>query len=173
MQIRPERTTDHPHVHHVNTAAFGQPAEADLVDKLRARAEPLISLVAADADGTLVGHILFSPVTLDGHPELGLMGLAPMAVAPDRQRSGIGSALVEAGLDACRALGTAAVVVLGHPEYYPRFGFRPASHWDLASEYDAPDEAFMALELEAGALRGATGTVRYHPTFGELEDEVP
>lgn len=131
------------------------------------RAEPLVSLVALD-EGAIVGHILFSPVTVDGHPELLLMGLAPMAVAPEHQRRGIGSALVEAGLTACKALGATAVVVLGHPEYYPRFAFRPASGWGLVSEYDAPDEAFMALELRDGALRGVSGTVRYHPAFGEL-----
>lgn len=126
-----------------------------------------MSLVAAEGE-TLVGHIAFSPVTFtfaDGDDVL-MMGLAPMAVDPPRQRHGIGSALVRAGLDECRRLGAIAVVVLGHPEYYPRFGFRPASRFGVKSEYQVPDDVFMALELRARALDGRTGTVRYHPVFG-------
>ena len=97
MRIRPEKPGDHAGVRAVNVAAFETPAEADLVDALRAQAWPLVSLVA-DEDGAIVGHIMFSPVTLPGHPALALMGLAPMAVTPARQRAGIGSALVRAGL---------------------------------------------------------------------------
>ena len=96
------------------------------------------------------------------------MGLAPMAVLPARQRGGIGSALVRAGLDACRQLGCTAVVVLGHPAYYPRFGFQPASRFALGCEYDVPDEAFMALEVEPGSLVGKAGTIRYHRAFAEV-----
>jgi putative acetyltransferase len=124
--IRTERAGDQAGVRAVNVAAFETPAEADLVDALRARARPLVSLVAEDA-GAIVGHILFSPVTLPGHPALALMGLAPMAVAPPRQRSGIGSGLVHAGLEACRRLPADVVVVLGHPEYYPLPACGPAS----------------------------------------------
>ena len=96
------------------------------------------------------------------------MGLAPMAVLPGRQRQGIGSELVRAGLDECRRLGFGAIVVLGHAEYYPRFGFVPASKFGLKSEYDVPDDVFMALELIPGALRGRAGTIRYHPTFAAM-----
>jgi putative acetyltransferase len=125
VQIRAETDADHAAIHAVNAAAFPTAAEADLVDALRQQARPLISLVA-EQDGVIVGHILFSPVTLDSQPDLRIMGLAPMAVAPEHQRSGIGSALVRAGLEQCRQLGYQAVVVLGHPEYYPRFGFVPS-----------------------------------------------
>jgi putative acetyltransferase len=167
MVIRAEEPRDSRAIHSVEAAAFGQPTEAELVDALRRDATPLVSLVADDA-GAIVGHALFSPVTLDGNPALRLMGLGPMAVAPARQRSGIGAALVREGLAACARTGIAGVVVLGHPEYYPRFGFVPASRFGIGSEYDAPDEAFMAIELVAGTLAAATGTVRYHPAFGAV-----
>jgi putative acetyltransferase len=165
--IRPEEPGDRAGVRAVNVAAFGTPAEADLVDALRVQARPLVSLVADEA-GAIVGHIMFSPVTLPGHAALELMGLAPMAVTPERQRAGIGSALVGAGLEACRRGATDAVVVLGHPAYYPRFGFAPGVRRGLGCEYDVPAEAFMVLELRPGALRGASGTVQYHVVFASL-----
>ncbi len=168
MLIRAEKDTDRAAIHAVNAAAFPTPAEADLVDALRRQAHPLISLVA-ERDGTILGHILFSPVALDSRPDLRIMGLAPMAVAPEHQRSGIGSALVRAGLDECRQRGFSAAVVLGHPEYYPRFGFSPAVRYGIRSEYDVPDEVFMAMELVPGALRDATGTIKYHPAFNSVE----
>ena len=165
--IRPERPGDPAGVRAVNAAAFPTSAEANLVDALRARARPLVSLVAQEG-GVIVGHILFSPVTLPGRPALALMGLASMAVARARQRAGIGSALVLAGLEACRRLPADAVVVLGHPEYYPRFGFAPGVRTGLGCEYDVPAAAFMVLELRPGALRGATGTIKYHAAFASL-----
>ena len=165
VRIRPEAPADRSAVHKVNALAFGRPDEARLADALRAQARPYLSLVA-ELEGELIGHIVFTPVTLEG--VAGVMGLAPMAVRPDRQRSGIGSALVRAGLEHCNTQGASAVVVLGHPEYYPRFGFAPAARFGLVSEYDAPPEAFMALELEPGALAGARGTVRYHRAFAAL-----
>ena len=167
MLIRPEENQDRAAVHALNSAAFGSPAEANLVDALRQEARPVISLVAAD-DQTVVGHIMFSPVVLPGDPGLRMKGLAPMAVAPQHQRQGIGSALVRAGLERCKMLGFGAVVVLGHPEYYPRFGFAPASRFGISCEYEAPDEAFMLIELETGYLRGASGKVQYHTAFGKL-----
>ena len=166
-EIRKEREGEFAATRDIHLAAFETPAEADLVDALRRRAQPIVSLVAARG-GTLVGHILFSPVSLTGHPEIRLMGLAPMAVAPDYQRQGIGSQLVRAGLEGCRRIEAAAIVVLGHADYYPRFGFRKASSFGIRSEYEVPDEVFMAMELEADALANATGTVHYHAAFGEL-----
>jgi putative acetyltransferase len=128
-----------------------------------------VSLVAL-CDGALVGHIFFSPVTIAAAPvELVPMGLAPVGVLPAYQRAGIGGALVRAGLAACRALGARAVVVLGHPSYYPRFGFVPARRFGLHCEYVPPDDdAFMARELQPGALAGVTGVVRYAPAFANL-----
>ena len=164
MIIRDERQGDTERIRGVNLAAFGTSTEADLVDALRRKATPLVSLVAED-DANVVGHILFSPVTLASKPGLILMGLAPMAVVPSRQRQGVGSTLVLEGLERCRQLNVAAVVVLGHPEYYPRFGFLPAVRLSLRSEYDVPEEAFMVRELRDGVLRGLSGTIRYHPVF--------
>jgi len=164
--VRAERAGDAEAVRRVNELAFGAAAEADLVDALRANAQPQVSLVAVDDAGEVAGHIFFSPVTVE--PEavgLLLMGLGPMAVLPRLQKSGVGSRLVKEGLKECRRLGCAAVVVLGHPTYYPRFGFARASRLGLRCSYEVPDEVFMAMELEPGALGGRRGLVRYHPAF--------
>jgi len=164
MLIRAEKECDRDAVYAVNKSAFEMPSEADLVDVLRQQAQPVVSLVAEE-NGEVVGHIMFSPVSLSDHPNLKLMGLSPMAVAPVHQRTGIGSALVRSGLDQCRQLDFVAVVVLGHPDYYPRFGFLPSSQFGIDSEYDVPEEVFMAMELRPEALTGKTGRVRYHPAF--------
>jgi putative acetyltransferase len=167
MLIRAEKETDQHAVYAVNVAAFDTPSEAILVDALRQQAHPVVSLVAED-DGEFVGHIMFSPVSLSGHPELKVMGLGPMAVAPGYQRKGIGSALVRAGIKRCGQLGFGAVVVLGHPEYYPRFGFTPASRFDIDSEYEVPEGVFMVVELHADALSEKTGRVKYHAAFNDV-----
>jgi len=120
------------------------------------------------SDSRLAALEAISPVMLAGHGGLALMGLAPMAVVPARQRQGIGSALVRGGLDRCRQCACDAIVVLGHPEYYPRFGFAPASAFGLTSEYDVPDEVFMVLELKQGVLRGKSGVIRYHAAFANV-----
>ncbi len=168
--VRRERLDDVAAIRAVNELAFGSAVEAGLVDALRARGQATLSLVAVEAD-RVVGHILFSPVTIDpagesGGRKVAALGLGPMAVLPTRQRRGIGSLLVRTGLEACRAGGHGCVVVLGHPEYYPRFGFAPASRQGVRWEHPAPDEAFMLLELRAGALGGRGGIVRYQPEFG-------
>lgn len=167
VEIRASSKSDVSGVRTVNESAFETPAEANLVDCLQEHSGSLISLVAEER-GEIVGHILFSPVTLEEHSEPKLLGLAPMAVLPGRQRRGIGSALVRAGLERCRETNVAAVVVLGHPEFYSRFGFVPASKFGIQCEYDVPDEVFLATELESGGLSGRAGLVRYHPAFREL-----
>jgi len=167
MEIREERETDHTAVHAVNISAFETPSEANLADALRKQATPVVSLVAKEGD-ILVGHIMFSPVTLSGHPELKISGLAPMAVMPEYQRKGIGSALVRAGLAQCKQLGFDAVVVLGHTEYYPRFGFSPSFRFGINCEYDVPEDAFMAMELKPDVLRERKGQVKYHAEFSNL-----
>jgi putative acetyltransferase len=131
--------------------------------------EPQFSLVAELRAEGVVGHILFTPVEIRSSSSTSkAMGLGPMAVLPSCQRQGVGSALVEAGLAACRAAGELVLVVLGHPSYYPRFGFQPA--WDLGLYYIAPgpNAAFMVHELERGALDGRTGEVLYHAAFDAL-----
>ncbi len=174
--VRRERPDDLAAIRAVNELAFGTAAEADLVDALRARGQATLSLVAAEGH-RVVGHILFSPVTIESGGEPGgdsggdsaaALGLGPMAVLPTRQRLGIGSALVRAGLAACRDAGHGCVVVLGHPEYYPRFGFTRASRHGVTWEHPAPDEAFMLVELRDGALGGRGGIVRYPPEFGAV-----
>jgi len=167
MRIRPEEEPDRAAVRAVNEAAFETPAEANLVDGLRAKRLPLISLVA-DVDGRIAGHILFSPVALADHPGLRLMGLGPMAVVPEYQRRGIGSALVQTGLKRCKELGFLAVVVVGHPDYYPRFGFVPAARHALQCEYDVPADVFMVAELTVGALQGKSGLVCYDEAFASV-----
>ena len=167
MLVRAEQDKDRAAVHAVYVAAFETPSEANLVDALREQAQPVVSLVAEE-DGAIAGHTMFSPVSLLGHPGLKVMGLAPMAVAPKHQRKGTGSALVRAGLEQCRQLGFVAVVVLGHAGYYPRFGFLPSTHFGIGCEYDVPEDVFMAMELQPAALRGITGTVKYHAAFGDV-----
>ncbi|MBU8914053.1 MAG: N-acetyltransferase [Spirochaetales bacterium] len=167
MLIRAEEESDQAAVYAVNASAFETPAEAQLVDALREQAQPVVSLVAED-NGKVVGHIMFSPVSLSGHPDLRVMGLGPLAVAPEHQRNGVGSALVGAGLDQCRHLGLAAIIVLGHPGYYPRFGFSPSSRFGIDSQYQVPEEVFMAMELQPGALSGKHGTIKYHAAVSNM-----
>ncbi|HPO15147.1 MAG TPA: N-acetyltransferase, partial [Candidatus Hydrogenedentes bacterium] len=155
LSIRRETSRDIPRVRAINEDAFGQPLEADVVDKLRVQCEDVLSLVAEDKD-TVVGHILFSPAVIESPkgPVNG-MGLAPVAVAQDRQRSGVGSALIRQGLAMLRARGCPFVIVLGHPEYYPRFGFQPASKFGIRCQWDnVPEEAFMIHIFDEASARG-------------------
>jgi len=165
--IREERPVDAAAVFAVHAAAFAGDAEARLVDRLRAAGKLTVALVAENAAGEIVGHVAFSPVqvTSGKAPSAGL-GLAPLAVRPDCQRRGIGSRLVRQGLAACRRVAAPYVVVLGEQAYYTRFGFRPASQWNLDNEYGAGDE-FMALELSPGGLPEG-GLIRYAQEFAEL-----
>ncbi len=166
--IRDERPGDLEAIGDVNRLAFGGEAEAILVDRLRAGGCVIASLVAETA-GRIVGHILFSEVRIDT-PDgaVPAASLAPMAVLPHFQRNGIGAALVRRGLDVCRERGWSIVLVVGHPRYYPRFGFSAALAGRLRNPF-AFGDAFMALELAPAALAGISGTVVYPDAFREME----
>jgi putative acetyltransferase len=164
ITIRPESAADLPLVRRILEEAFEQPDEADLVDLLRERGKLTLALVAEEG-GQPVGHLAMSPVSVDSAPQLHGLGLGPMAVLPERQNQGIGSLLARAALEECRRLGTDYAVVLGHPEYYPRFGFAPAGRFGLHCVWPVPEGVFMALELRPGALAGCRGLVRYQPEF--------
>lgn len=165
--IRPERDSGRPAIWSVNRAAFDTEAEAELVDVLRDGGFNEVSLVA-EFDGQVVGHILFTPLTVISESGLvDALSLAPMAVLPSHQRQGIGSRLVEAGLQECRDQGHRIVFVLGHPEFYRRFGFSS----EVARRLDSPfgrGDAWMARELVTGALEGIHGRVEYPRPFGNL-----
>ena len=167
--IRPEQKDHIPGVRQVEERAFKREAEAELVDRLRARGKATLSLVAVD-DDEVVGHVLFSPVTLvNGDDRFEIVGLGPVAVDPKRQNEGIGSRLIRAGLEEIRQSGYAAVVVLGDPAYYARFGFGPARRYGIF--YDAPgipEDAFQVLELRRGVLGGHSGSAQYVEEFNEV-----
>jgi len=168
MIYRPEQPSDIDAIQAVNQAAFPTEAEARLVDALRDSGRLIISLVAEET-GKIVGHIGFSPVTLSTAPDnTSGIGLAPLAVLPDRQRRGIGSQLVKAGLEACKQAGFTYVIVLGDPGYYGQFGFSRASSYGLGNEYGVEDE-FMVLALQPGRIPVAQGTIRYAPEFALVE----
>jgi putative acetyltransferase len=163
FRVREEKPDDKTEVRRVNEAAFGRPDEADLVDRLREEGAILASLVA-EVVTQIVGHILFSRMwieTTESHVEA--VALAPMAVMPEHQRHGIGGAMIRAGLDLLRARGEAIVIVLGHPNYYPRFGF--SSEFTQSLQHPFRRDAYMALELQPAALAKVRGKIRYPAAF--------
>jgi putative acetyltransferase len=166
--IRLETAADRAAIFEVNRLAFGQDGEATLVDALRDGGYVCASLVA-ECGGQVVGHILFSDMAIITETgALAALALAPMAVLPEFQNRGIGSAMVRRGLEHCREQGHRIVTVLGHPNFYPRFGFSAKLAESIASPFGAGD-SWMALELVAGSLRGVVGRVEYAPPFGALE----
>jgi putative acetyltransferase len=166
LTIRHEAVSDAPAIRLVLEQAFARHQEADLVEALRRRGTVTLSLVAVE-DGEIVGQSLFSPVTIaSAHRRVEALGLGPMAVLPAVQRRGLGTQLVHAGLEACRDIDQAIVVVLGHPAFYRRFGFTPAVRYGIRSEFDVPEEVFMLLELREGAASGGGGVALYQPEFG-------
>jgi putative acetyltransferase len=168
IRIRLEEPRDILAVRNINEQAFGEPAEADIVDKLRVSCPDAVSLVAVE-DGCVVGHIFFTPATVEGESGAIVgMGLAPMAVLAERQREGIGSALVRRGLEILRARGCPFVIVLGHPQYYPRFGFESASKYGLKCQWEGvPEEAFMVIIFDEARMEGVSGVARYRDEFDE------
>ena len=172
IRIREERPEDIKEIRKVNqeafTQAFGQAPEADFVDRLRENNPRLLSIVAVNGDNAVVGHILFSPVRIQGDRIVEGMGLAPMAVLPKHQRQGIGTRMVQAGIEMLKNQGRPFIIVLGHPEYYPRFGFERASHKGIRSQWEGvPDEAFMIMILDEKAMEGISGIARYRSEFDE------
>ena len=168
IEISPERQRDADAIYAVNAEAFGRDSESMLVDLLRNSDSfiPELSLVARMGDN-IVGHILFTKVRIAGNDgsEYESLALAPMSVSPGYQHQGIGTALVNTGLERARQLGYKSVIVLGHESYYPRFGFTPASQWNIGAPFEVPELAFMAMELVPGGLEGVGGTVQYSKEF--------
>lgn len=170
IAIRAEQPTDIASIFAVNRLAFGGDAEARLVDALRGTAHwiPELSLVAEE-DGVVVGHILFTRVSVaDGGCAAPALALAPMAVRPERQSAGIGTRLVREGLARARALGHGVVIVLGHPTYYPRFGFVPAAPHGIRYPGPVHESSFLVAELAPGSLAAVRGVVEYAPAFASL-----
>ena len=166
MEIRDERAGDQEAIRRVHLDAFGGDVEARLVDLLRARGKTVTSLVAED-NGQVVGHILFSPVTIDAEADCRALGLAPVGVRTAHQRRGVGASLVREGLARCADAGYDFVVLVGDPDYYTRFGFHAAKAHGLDNEYGVNDE-FMVLELRTNSLDRVRGLVRYAPEFAEV-----
>jgi putative acetyltransferase len=165
--VRAETDRDIESIRRIHRRAFETSAEADAVDLLRSRGKLLLSLIA-EWEGQAVGHIAFSRAILSANPGLPGTGLAPVAVDPAFQRKGVGSLLVRAGLEKCRALGYEFSIVLGHPNFYPRFGYVPASRFGLHCIWKVPDEAFLAIEFRPGALAGVSGLAAYEPEFDNV-----
>jgi putative acetyltransferase len=165
--IREENPRDASAIRDLLVQAFGSPAEADIVDALRLQCRDQVSLVA-ERKGAVVGHILFTPVVIDtGHAPMQGYGLAPLAVRPDAQRRGVGSTLVRAGIERVARLGAPFIVVIGHPEYYPRFGFVPASAHGVRCQWEGiPDPAVMIHLLDPSVAARLGGVARYRPEFG-------
>jgi putative acetyltransferase len=158
MRVRTEQERDRDAVREIVAAEFDTGIEADFVESIRKQSAQVVSLVAEDS-GHVVGHILLSPVTLDGDPDTRLVGLVSLAVVPDRQGEGIGSALMRAGLDRCRELDFDGAVALGHADYYGRFGFSPAAKYGIRPSHGLPEDALLAIELRPQALEGKRGIV--------------
>lgn len=166
MIIRRETKEDFNSIYEINKRAFKQENESKLIERIRVSKNfiPELSLVAEE-NGKIVGHILFSKIAIKGEKEYETLALAPMAVLPKFQKQGIGGKLIREGLNKARELGFDSAIVLGHKDYYPRFGFERASKWNIKCSFEVPDEAFMAIELNSGALVEKAGIVEYPEEF--------
>ncbi|MFB0560660.1 MAG: GNAT family N-acetyltransferase [Candidatus Lokiarchaeia archaeon] len=167
IKIRSEKPNEYAEISEAYRTAFEQDNEARLVEDLRSTPNfiPELSLVAV-INGSIVGHILFSRVIIKSEShEVSALALAPIAVRPEFQNCGIGSQLVRKGLKECKRLGHGIVIVLGHPDYYPRFGFKSALAFGLKAPFDVPDDVFLVHEVIPGALNDVSGVVIYPPSF--------
>lgn len=171
IQIRPETVADQQSIYRLIELAFGQSNESRLVDLFRKDDcfIPELSLVAL-MNEQIIGHIIFTKIVIKGEEgrETASLALAPMAVLPEHQKSGVGGKLIRAGLAAAKKIGHQSVIVMGHKDYYPKFGFVPAERWEIGTHYEVPSEYFMAMELLPGALSNAKGIVEYSAPFSQI-----
>jgi predicted N-acetyltransferase YhbS len=170
IDIRPETDKDYRAIYNLTMRTFGRQNEAKLIDALRKTEQfnPALSLTAKYRQ-QIVGHILFYPISIvDGDKKIETLALAPMSVLSEYQRKGIGSKLVKVGLGKAKKEGFTSVIVVGHPHFYSRFGFSPASTWGIKSPFKVPNESFMGIELAPNALKDAQGTVRYPKAFDNV-----
>jgi putative acetyltransferase len=165
IEIREECPDDIAAVRDLNRRAFGQDQEGNIVDALRANGAALLSLVAT-VDDQVVGHIMYSPVSIGGNVSGAALG--PMAVLPERQRQGIGTKLIEAGNRKLKDVRCPFIIVVGHADYYPRFGFSPASEHGIKCEWDVPDDVFLLLVLDPPKMSGVAGVARYRHEFSSV-----
>jgi putative acetyltransferase len=170
IKYRPEKDNDHDAIFEINHLAFPEDNEARLVDMLRESDSYVDGLsIVAEKDGEIVGHILFTKLTIESSEgKFTALSLAPIAVKPNFQRQGIGSGLIKEGIKACKSLGYGAIIVVGHPEYYPRFGFSPAREKGLETPFPVPDEAFMVYEIVPGYFDNIGGMIKLAPEFDEF-----
>lgn len=169
LSVRPETSEDHEAIRDVNMRAFGRPVEALIVERVRSTSAflPELSLVA-EQDGRIVGHVLFSEAVIEGVAERWtVLALGPVAVIPERQRQGVGSLMIETGLKWSAELGYRAVLLIGHPGYYPRFGFVPAKAHEIEPRFSVPDDVFMVRLLRLDGLEGVQGAFAFPPAFDE------
>ena len=169
INIRKETEKDYEDIKSVNDKAFGQENEGKIVENLRKNENYSSDLsLVAEIDNKIVGHILFFPIKIISQEnEYETLSLAPMSVLPNYQKMGIGSKLIEYGIKAAKKAGYGSIIVVGHPDYYPRFGFAPASTFGIKLPFEVPDNAFMALELLPNSLKGKQGTVKYPKEYND------
>ena len=167
MIIRREKNEDFKSIYEINYQAFKQKNESELIESIRGSKNfvPELSLVA-EKNGKIVGHLLLSKIKIKGEKVYESLILAPLAVLPELQKQGIGEKLIKEGLKKARELGFSSVIVVGHKDYYPKFGFEKASKWNIKCSFEVPDEAFMAIELKVRALADKSGIVKYPKEFG-------
>jgi len=165
IEIREERPDDVPAIRELNRCAFGQDQEGNIVDALRSNGAALLSLVATLYD-RVVGHIIYSPVSVGAQVTSAALG--PMAVLPEHQRQGIGGKLIESGNKRLKDAGYPFIIVVGHADYYPRFGFRPAREYGIKCEWEVPDDVFMILVFDEAKMRGISGSANYRHEFSSV-----